>query len=226
MAATDGQAPDNSGPQQVAQDPWSQEKQVTSEGNALQLAASHYYNTGFIPTATGGVLYKDSPNVPLAPPDQDSRSWWRRHKRAVIITASVALVCIIVGAVVGGVVGSKRSSGNSVDGSSNTPDTNSFNNTNNPPPTVNQNLIRPNSRLPVAGFRIGAPGKDRFNIRLFYQGQDNLVRYSSFSSQFNWSKPTVVGLDTIPGTPLAACENIHFEPVISQISQTHQIPIV
>lgn len=222
MATTNGHAPDSSGLQHVGQDPWSQEKQVAVFGSAPQVAPSHDYNAGLIPTTDVLTFYKDSASILLSSPQgQDSRGWWRRHRRAAIFTACVVLVCIIVGGVVGGVLGSRKSSGSAGEGKddSNAPDgndsknPNNSSNPNNPTPNVRPNLIRPNSRLSVAGFRVGAAGEDMFNIRLFYQGQDDLVRYSTFKSQFNWSKPAVAGLDAIPGTPLAACANIQYDPV-------------
>jgi len=239
MAATGRHAPDSSGLQYVPPDPWSQEKQVASAGYESKLAPSQYYHTGLIPTDAETAPYKEAVNTNYPPPppppfqlpsepDPEPRSWWRRHRKAAIIGACVLLV-IIVAAVVGGVVGSRKSSdGSNNSQSSNAPDTNNSNNTTtdkpNPAPKVDQNIIRPNSRLAVAGFRVGAPGEDRFNIRLFYQGQDNLVRYSTFQNQFNWSKPAVAGVDAISGTSLAAAANIQYDPVSTTGHECHEIP--
>ncbi|KAK4215527.1 hypothetical protein QBC37DRAFT_247056, partial [Rhypophila decipiens] len=142
----------------------------------------------------------------------------RRYRKKIYIISALVVICIIVAAVVGGVVGTRKSSdsqsaGGDTNGPSDTSsDTTTSGNTNKP--EVNPTLIRPNSRLSVAGWRAGSGADQRFNIRLFYQGGDNVVRYSAFSSQFNWSQPTVAGIEAIPGGALAACANIHYDPVV------------
>lgn len=61
-------------------------------------------------------------------------------------------------------------------------------------------MIQPNSALAVTGWRFGTD----FAIRLFYQGPDDLIRFSSYDTVFaNWSAPRVLDVDAASGTPLS-----------------------
>lgn len=203
-------------------DGWEEEKQV------VRVDAPEPYDhhpAGLIPVITPQITLLNAHELgerdfnqnhkgpeSVFPEEGDSTgTWFKRNRRKILIISAVALVYIIAAAVVGGVLGSKRNSG-SQSSSSNSNGTPSNTTTEGPKPTVNPTLVRPNSRLSAAGWR-GAEG--RSNIRLFYQGEDDLVRYSSFGSNFNWSQPTVAGLEAISGSSLAACANIHANPVSS-----------
>lgn len=60
--------------------------------------------------------------------------------------------------------------------------------------------ILKNSALSVTGYRYGAD----FNIKLFYQGPDNQLRYSVFDTVFsNWSMPQALLNNAAAGTPIA-----------------------
>jgi len=115
------------------------------------------------------------------------RLWWA-------IGGAIA-VLVIVGAVVGGVVGSRK------------------NNSDSPGSEPGETLksVRPNSRLAVTGYR----GNGDFRARLFYQGPDNVLRSSDFSSVTqSWTKPMELGdLAPIAKTPLGAATWMKVTPV-------------
>jgi hypothetical protein len=123
-------------------------------------------------------------------------------RRPLCILGVIALVLVIVGAVTGAVLGTrKHSNGADVAPNSPTPTANgtaahpatSRTSTAQPTtmnaPSVNTNIIKKSSALSVSGERNG----DDFTIRLYYQGDDSVIRVSIFDSKSgNWSGPANV----------------------------------
>ncbi|KAI1649128.1 uncharacterized protein F4817DRAFT_314066 [Daldinia loculata] len=155
----------------------------------------------------------------LAPQPPVRRENGERRKLYLLIGGLVVLA-VIVGAVVGGVLGSKATSSKAT--SSHASDVSSepaSSSSSSPSPTstpssstsqsVNTTAIRPKTRLTVTGRRIQGNG---FTSRLFWQGGDNKIRtsrYSSSSSQ--WSTPLVFNdIDAKPGTPIAVTIYLQF----------------
>lgn len=134
-----------------------------------------------------------------APPKKSSKKKW-------IWIGAVAAACVVVGAVVGGVVGSRATSGGTISPSASSPTTPAS-------PAATAFAVRKNSRLAVTGWK----SEQSDNIRLFYQDTEGRVRYSTLSStdRGGWSRPTVLGVDAEPGTPLAACSFVARTPVSS-----------
>ncbi|KAK8097474.1 hypothetical protein PG984_016613 [Apiospora sp. TS-2023a] len=129
----------------------------------------------------------------------------RSRRRLWIILGAIAFVVVVVGAAVGGVLGSRAAR----PPPSNTPsDQVGANSSNSTTPLA---TIRFGSRLAVTGWRDGSGGN--WYIRLFYQGPDQLLRYSNISSlETGWNKnPTL--LDKMeykakPNTSLAAATSV------------------
>ncbi|KAK8084122.1 hypothetical protein PG996_002903 [Apiospora saccharicola] len=130
----------------------------------------------------------------------------RSRRRLWIILGAIAFVVVVVGAAVGGVLGSRAAR----PPRSNTPNggqvgANSSNS------TTPLKTIRPGSRLAVTGWRDGSSGE--WYIRLFYQGPDQLLRYSNVSSmETGWNKNSTL-LDEMeykakPNTSLAAATSV------------------
>ncbi|KAI4860032.1 hypothetical protein F4820DRAFT_128611 [Hypoxylon rubiginosum] len=133
------------------------------------------------------------------------------RKRLFILIGVLAAIAVIVGAVVGGVLGSQASRDGSkaaqTTGTSSSPSESTS-----PPsasssasPQVNTTAVRPNTRLSVTGRRLAGDG---FTSRLFWQGGDNKIRTSRYSSAGGgaWTAPLVFDgtADARPGTPIAA----------------------
>lgn len=141
------------------------------------------------------------------------------RKRLLWIVAGIGLVLIIVGAVVGGVFGSRnRASGsNSSEDNGNPPSSSSPSpspsESSTPKTNTTLKSIRPNSRLAVTGYR----GDGDFQARLFYEGPDNVLRYSSFNSTSNaWKSSLPLGnLASMAKTPIAATTWLSTTPVNS-----------
>ncbi|KAF3057956.1 hypothetical protein GL218_05577 [Daldinia childiae] len=150
--------------------------------------------------------------LPPQPPVQRENG---ERRKLYLLIGGLVVLAVIVGAVVGGVLGSKATSNDKSDISSEPASSSSSS----PNPTstssgsssqsVNTTAVRPNTRLTVTGRRIQGNG---FTSRLFWQGGDNKIRtsrYSSSSSQ--WSTPLVFDdLDAKPGTPIAATIYLQF----------------
>ncbi|KAI2469453.1 hypothetical protein F4781DRAFT_216342 [Annulohypoxylon bovei var. microspora] len=128
------------------------------------------------------------------------------RKKLFILIGVIVAVAVIVGAVVGGVVGSKSSSSGAKaaqESSSSSSPSNSSSNSNSTGASVNTTAVRANTRLSVTGRRLSGNG---FTSRLFWQGGDNHIRTSKYTSTGGeWSTPLVFsGLDAKPGTPIPA----------------------
>ncbi|KAI0885487.1 uncharacterized protein GGS22DRAFT_187771 [Annulohypoxylon maeteangense] len=128
------------------------------------------------------------------------------RKKLWIMIGVLAAVAVIIGAVVGGVVGSKSSANGAkaAESSGSTSSPNSSNgNGNSTGASVNTTSVRPLTRLSVTGRRLAGDG---FTSRLFWQGGDNHIRTSKYTSTGGqWSRPLVFsGLDAKPGTPIPA----------------------
>ncbi|KAH6653345.1 hypothetical protein BKA67DRAFT_569236 [Truncatella angustata] len=123
----------------------------------------------------------------------------KTRKFSWIVVGAVAIL-VVLGAVLGGVLGSraaKSSTSSDVSGASGNSTTNS---------TLTN--IRSSSRLAVSGWRDGSV----YRIRLFYQGQDQRLRMSTYASnESSWSDPiSLTGLEYAAGddTPLAASDSV------------------
>ncbi|KAL7623194.1 hypothetical protein AAE478_006875 [Parahypoxylon ruwenzoriense] len=126
------------------------------------------------------------------------------RRKLFILIGIVVAIAIIVGAVVGGVLGS-RTSNNGSQASNSTPSESS---TSPLPgstaiPEVNTTAVRRNTKISVTGRRLAGNG---FASRLFWQGGDNKLRTSRYTSTSgSWSTPLVFkDIDAKPGTPIAA----------------------
>ncbi|KAI0108365.1 hypothetical protein F4814DRAFT_427695, partial [Daldinia grandis] len=153
-----------------------------------------------------------SREIPPQPPVQGENG--ERKKLYFLIGGLIALA-VIVGAVVGGVLGTRATASDGSDVSSEPASSSpsSPNPTSTPSSSTSQSVnttaIRPKTRLTVTGRRIQGNG---FTSRLFWQGGDNKIRtsrYSSSSSQ--WSTPLVFDdVDAKPGTPIAGTLYLQF----------------
>lgn len=139
-----------------------------------------------------------SPPTATTPPKPRKRLWWA--------LGGAVLVVAIVGAVVGGVLGSRAAASSSSSSSSSS----------SPSPTSTSSSaplqsIRRNSALAVTGYR----GNGDFKLHLFYQGPDNVLRTSAFSSVADsWAPPVKLdGLAPMAKTPLAAGTWLKVSPV-------------
>ncbi|KAK8087580.1 hypothetical protein PG997_002541, partial [Apiospora hydei] len=145
------------------------------------------------------------------------------RRRLWIILGVIAAILIIIGAVLGGVLGSRAASSSSSDPSSqasgdgdgDTAAGNSGNDT--APPSAPLQYIRPGSSLAATGWRDGPD----FHIRLFYQGPDQLLRYSNFSSKEDggWGARRPVLLDQMEykaavNTSLAAATSVESREIV------------
>ncbi|KAK7941601.1 uncharacterized protein PG986_013988 [Apiospora aurea] len=146
------------------------------------------------------------------------------RRRVWIILGVIAAILTIIGAVLGGVLGSRAAnssssntqpSSSSGDGDGDTAAGNSGNDT--APPSAPLRSIRPGSALAVTGWRDGPD----FHIRLFYQGPDQLLRYSNFSSREDggWGARRPVLLDQLEhkaavNTSLAAAASVESREIV------------
>ncbi|KAK8087599.1 hypothetical protein PG997_002560 [Apiospora hydei] len=103
------------------------------------------------------------------------------RRRLWMILVVIAAILIILGAVLGGVLGSRAANAASSDEQA--------------PSSENSNETRPvsnisrGSRLAVTGWREGAG----YYIRLFYQGPDQQLRFSNYSTaETDWYPPVVL----------------------------------
>ncbi|KAI1140566.1 hypothetical protein F5Y05DRAFT_424438 [Hypoxylon sp. FL0543] len=171
-------------------------------------------NTAFVPYSGGGSPYSyrtEEKELPPQPPiEEEGRS---RRKLYIFIGLIVAIV-VIVGAVVGGVLGSKASKNVSTTAQApaQAPSPASDSTSSplaspspsiSPSPKVNTTAVRAQTRLSVTGRRVAGNG---FTSRLFWQGGDNKIRTSRYTSTSgSWSTPLVFdSINAKPGTPIAA----------------------
>ncbi|KAI6093477.1 hypothetical protein F4821DRAFT_220702 [Hypoxylon rubiginosum] len=109
----------------------------------------------------------------------------------------IILILVIIGAVLGGILGTRRS--NSYDDNGAIP-SNSTSNETTPDSTSSTPVqsIKVGSKLAVTGYRT----KTDYSIRLFYQDQNNQLRFMDKENVgANWTEPTL--LDTLPYEPMA-----------------------
>ncbi|KAK8126926.1 uncharacterized protein PG998_002685 [Apiospora kogelbergensis] len=162
----------------------------------------------------GGAQYSTDPEAVATPAKTSRRRLW-------IILGALAAVIVVVGAVVGGVVGSRAAQSPSSSGSSadkegaNTGNGGSNDTT---PATAPLKNIRPGSRLAVTGWREGAG----YHVRLFYQGPDQQLRYSTYSSTDPaWNgQPTLLDqMEHKPGVnaSLAAATSVESKDITGEI---------
>ncbi|KAK8054824.1 hypothetical protein PG993_000051 [Apiospora rasikravindrae] len=169
-------------------------------------------------TAGGGAAYPAEAEATAPVPGKKPN-----RRRLWIILGVIAAVLIVIGAVLGGVLGSRAAnasylnsqSSSSPEGDGDTADGNSGNDT--APPSTPLKYIRPGSSLAVTGWR---DGQD-YHIRLFYQGPDQLLRYSNFSSNEDggWSvrRPTLLDqMERKAGvnTSLAAATSVESKEIV------------
>ncbi|KAI1765282.1 hypothetical protein GGR53DRAFT_490534 [Hypoxylon sp. FL1150] len=118
-------------------------------------------------------------------------------KRWVLWTVGgIILILVTIGAVLGGILGTRRSSNN--DDNAAIP-SNSTSNETTPDSTSSTSVqsIRAGSKLAVTGYRT----KTDYSIRLFYQDQNNQLRFIDKENvSANWTEPTV--LDNLPFEPM------------------------
>ncbi|KAI1365502.1 hypothetical protein F5Y08DRAFT_303804 [Xylaria arbuscula] len=133
-----------------------------------------------------------------------------RHRRLLTLSGIGIFILIIVAAVVGGVVGSKRNDTSSVSPIA-TPGT----------PTSSASLpkstvtpprpLQSNSGLAVAGWRTQ---DEFFNLRIFYQDQDDGLKFSEYKSDgAGWGGTTKVDReDILSNTTLGATVILEMNP--------------
>ncbi|KAI5861211.1 hypothetical protein GGS23DRAFT_158110 [Durotheca rogersii] len=152
----------------------------------------------------------------------------RSRRKLWIILGVIIAIIVIIAAVVGGVVGSRAASNSSsaplteAQGSNQSPSnqspspstestspTTSASPTSSLSATVNTTAVRPRTKLSITGRRIAGSG---FMSRLFWQGGDNKMRTSRYTSTSgSWSSPLVFNnIDAQPGTPIAATIYLNF----------------
>ncbi|KAK8084125.1 hypothetical protein PG996_002906 [Apiospora saccharicola] len=168
------------------------------------------------PTAGGGA-YPAETDATATPGKKPSR------RRLWIILGVIAAILIIIAAVLGGILGTRASKASSPDSSSSSSsgdgDTAVGNQGNDTaPPATPLKFVRPGSSLAVTGWREGAG----FHIRLFYQGPDQRLRYSNFSTTDpgGWNKqPTLLDQLEYPAgdnTSLAAGTSMESREIMGE----------
>ncbi|OTB09959.1 hypothetical protein K445DRAFT_371544 [Daldinia sp. EC12] len=167
-------------------------------------------NTSYSQQPAYGV-YSSKEVVPQPPPQGGNGD----RRKLYFLIGGIVLLAVIVGAVVGGVLGTQAASS---DGSDKPPAATSLTPT---PPSqtstpstgtissVNTTAVRPKTRLTVTGRRVPGNG---FSSRLFWQGGDNKIRTSRYSSSTSqWSSPIVFeDVNAKPGTPIAVTIYLQF----------------
>lgn len=132
-----------------------------------------------------------------------------RHGRLFTLIGVGVIIIVVVAAVVGGVIGSRRSHSVSSTAAPGTP-------TSSPsPPRTTTTPSRPlqsNSGLAVAGWR---KQNDFFNLRIFYQDQDDGLRFAEYRSDgAGWGGSTKVDReDVLSNTTLGATVILQMNPV-------------
>lgn len=137
----------------------------------------------------------------------------QNRRRLWVIVSIITAAILIIGGVLGGVLGSRVANASHLENTSAGTDEGnpgSRNNSTPPPPFKN---IRPGSRLAVTGWR-ESPG---YHIRLFYQGPDQHLRFSNYSTtEADWYPPVLLDqMDVAPrdNTFLAASTSLDDENV-------------
>ncbi|XDG04340.1 hypothetical protein ABKA04_003955 [Annulohypoxylon sp. FPYF3050] len=175
--------------------------------------AGYYANEGSLYTVDGGYgppkttsAYNGEKAIPPATYEmgagEAAGTGARSKKKLWIMIGVLAAVAILIGVIVGAVVGS-RSSKNGATGAESSNSNSNSTSSSGDGKTVNTTAVRPLTRLSVTGRRLPGNG---FTSRLFWQGGDNHIRTSGYSSTGGtWSTPLVFsGLDAKPGTPIPA----------------------
>ncbi|KAK8097477.1 hypothetical protein PG984_016616 [Apiospora sp. TS-2023a] len=174
----------------------------------------------------GGLLLRPAAGGGAYPAETDATATLGKkpgRRRLWIILGVIAAVLIIVGAVLGGVLGTRAAKASSPDSSSSSSsgdeDTAVGNQGNDTaPPQSPLKYVRPGSSLAVTGWREGAG----FHIRLFYQGPDQRLRYSNYSSTETggWNKqPTLLDQLEFPAavnTSLAAGTSMESREIMGE----------
>lgn len=167
----------------------------------LSAAPVHQAYGDYGPIADGG-NYQAAAGSPTANAKPRSRLW---------LLGGAVLIAIIAG-VIGGVVGWKVTENNNGSRAS-SPSTTSPATSNNTDTGSNgesgssdsliagaNNTIRANSALAVTGWRYGSD----FAIRLFYQGPDDVIRFSGYDTLFgNWTIARALDVEATSKSPLA-----------------------
>lgn len=145
----------------------------------------------------------------------------RSRKKLWIVVGGVIAVLVIIGAVVGGVLGSRsaNSSSDSSDKSSSSGNTTTTN-------TTSLTNIRSGSRLAATGWRDGT----NYRIRLFYQGQDQKLRSSSYASNESaWSDPVSLSgvehpaaTDTMLGAAVSVQSSVYVSKLATRRPAGHE----
>ena len=106
--------------------------------------------------------------------------------------ALAVLLLVITAAVLGGVLGSRKPKAGPVATATATVTATA--------PTSTPTSISAKSKLAVTGWRTG----EEYSIRLFFQGPDDLLRYSAYeSTSGSWAEP-VVSVKASPGSAIGA----------------------
>ncbi|KAI1380688.1 hypothetical protein F4677DRAFT_441020 [Hypoxylon crocopeplum] len=174
---------------------------------------SEYANAPYFQDSSAYNAY----NVGQGEPEKPVQGADGSRRKLYILIGVIVAIAVIVGAVVGGVVGSRGSGGDGSKGalsaplqSASSPSSSSSSSSSSLPspsssavPKVNTTAVRANTKLSITGRRIAGDG---FTSRLFWQGGDNKIRTSRYTSTGGtWSTPLVFdNLDAKPGTPIAA----------------------
>lgn len=188
--------PDHAGPQVVYSDvPMMQQpdhagpQAVNYAGDQKHLPSAHANPLASPPLAASGQYAPLEQNGAEQAVAAGSR---RRRRRWIWIGLAVTAV-LVVGAVVGGIVGSRAAANASSPKAA---------------PAVALKNIRPNSRMAATGWREGSA----YHLRLYYQGPDQMLRYSNTTSGAPaWTEPVLLdSLRTPPraNTSLAAAVDI------------------
>ncbi|KAK7923607.1 hypothetical protein PG985_007678 [Apiospora marii] len=173
-----------------------------------------------------GKLYAESAGLEATSPGEmtynfDQRGWppaeatpaaaaRPNRRRLWIILGAIAAVAIVAGAAVGGVLGGRAArAASSVSEEQVGTGSSSSSNGNSGESTTPRKNIRPGSRLAVTGWR----EYSAYHIRLFYQGPDQLLRFSNRSSMEPGWHDTPTLLDEMeykarPNTSLAAAASV------------------
>lgn len=183
--------------------------------SAPGLEVSSHSKDGLMPISR--TASKELPPPPLAAADSAQRA--RRRRRRFILIGVVVGVVVIIAVVVGGVLGSRAANKSKSTSSSDTaPQNGSGSNTTTSSPAS----IDKKSRIAVTGWREGSA----YSVRLFYQGQDDVVRMLNYSSATGqWSAP--LALSSVPAkkeSPLAAGTYLGNQPVSAPIPSPPSVP--
>lgn len=144
--------PDHAGPQAV-----------NYPGDPKHLASEHgvYFHNDPVSSSTSPSHGDSGQYAKLehnAPGEAANAAAKKRKKRSIWTMVAVIVALVVVGAIVGGVVGGRAASKSS--------------------PAAALKNIMPNSRMAAIGWREGST----HHLRLYYQGPDQMLRYSNTTS--------------------------------------------